>query len=94
MKIKNWGHEYEVKMEKTNYCNNGNLAIKLMCFNSREPYGSLTVNFDEKLPEDYAYVDVNNIPNAEAFIAENNLGEFAGKYMFSGFCAYPLYKFF
>ena len=52
------------------------------------------MNFDEKLPEDYAYVDTNNMPNAEQFIEENKLGEFVGKYKMSGFCCYPLYKFY
>lgn len=98
MKIKGWNQEYEVKIEKTKYMNNGNLAISLICYDDEykywEPYGILTVNFDEKLPEDYAYVDTNNMPNAEQFIEENKLGEFVGKYKMSGFCCYPLYKFY
>ena len=43
---------------------------------------------------EYAYVDTNNMPNAEDFINENKLGEFAGEYKNSGFCWYPLYKFY
>ena len=97
MKISNWGCEYEVKAEKTQYMN-GNLAIQLMCYDDEydfwEPYGNLTVNFDEKLPDGYAYVDTNNMPNAEQFIKKYNLGVHQGKYKYSGFCAYPLYKFF
>lgn len=97
MKISNWGHEYEVKLEKVQY-RNGNLAIQLMCYDDEynfwEPYGNLTVNFDEKLPDGYAYVDTNNMPTAEQFIKEYNLGVHQGKYKHSGFCAYPLYKFF
>ena len=98
MKIKGWDKEYEVKIEESRYMNNGNLAISLMCyddeFNFWEPYGRLTVNFDEKLPANHAYVDTNNMPNAEDFINENKLGEFTGKYKISGFCCYPLYKFY
>ena len=97
MKISNWGMEYEVTINKTNYTN-GNLAIQLMSYDEEydfwEPYGNLTVNFDEKLPDGYAYVDTNNMPSAERFIKENNLGVHQGKYKYSGFCAYPLYKFF
>ena len=97
MKISNWGHEYEVKVEKTQYMN-GNLAIQLMYYDDEygfwEPYGNLTVNFDEKLPNGYAYVDTNNMPNADQFIEEYNLGVHQDKYKCSGFCAYPLYKFF
>lgn len=96
MKIANWGKEYEVRINKTKYYN-GDLAITLDCYDEEygfwEPYGNLTVNFDEKLPDGYAYVDTNNMPMAEAFIGEYELGEFAGKYMSSGYCTYPLYKF-
>lgn len=98
MKINNWGKEYEVQMEKTSYKNNGNLAIVLTCYDSEydcwEPYGNLTVNLNNKLPANMAYVDVNNMPNAEEFITENNLGEDTGDIGFSGFCCYPLYKFY
>lgn len=98
MKIKGWDQEYEVKIEKSEYISNGNLAVSLMCyddeFNFWEPYGTLTVNFDEKLPANHAYVDTNNMPNAEDFINKNKLGEFTGKYKNSGFCWYPLYKFY
>lgn len=97
MKIKGMFAEYEVKAEKTEYYN-GNFAMVLYCHDDEydfwEPYGNLTVNFEEKLPENHAYVDVNNIPNAEAFIAEYKLGEPLGEFKMSGFCCYPLYKFY
>ena len=67
MKIMGWGREYEVTVNKTKYTN-GNLAIQLMCYDDEydfwEPYGNLTVNLDVKLPDGYAYVDVNNMPTA------------------------------
>jgi len=97
MKIKGLFQEYEVKVNKTQYYN-GNLAITLDCYDDEynfwEPYGNLTVNLDKKLPPNQAYVDTNNMPNAEAFIAEYNLGEPTGEYGFSGFCCYPLYRFY
>ena len=97
MKIKGWMQDYEVKIEKSTYFTNGNLAVYLLSYDEEykcwEPYGSLTVNFEEKLPYGYAYVDTNNMPNAEAFIMEYNLGVFQGKWKTSGFCMYPLYKF-
>ena len=79
-------------MEKTSYYNNGNLAIQLMC--DEGPFAMLTVNLNTKLAADEAYVDINNCPWAEAFIEENNLGKDTGKVGFSGFCCYPLYKFY
>lgn len=98
MKIKGYSQEYEVKVNKVTYDSNGNLAVVLDCYDEEfkcwEPYGNLTVNLQEKLPDNYGYIDVNNIPNAEEFIEENHLGEFTGEYGFSGFCCYPLYKFY
>lgn len=91
MKINNHGKEYNVTIEKTHYLD-GNFAISLICGNF-EPYGNLTVNLGERLPENMAYVDTNNMPDAERFIKDNDLGTFAGKKKQSGFCEYPLYKF-
>ena len=92
MKVTSWGEEYEVTVEKTKYGNNGNLAIQLWCDDG--PFATLTVNLNKKLKEGYAYVDINNCPWAEEFIEKNHLGEFADDFGFSGFCIYPLYKFF
>lgn len=91
MKIKNWGEEYEVTARKAKYYN-GNLAITLTCDNG-EPYGTLTKNLDEILAFDKAYVDTNNLPDAERFIKDNNLGKFTGVTQKCGYCEYPLYAF-
>ena len=45
------------------------------------------------MDESSSFVDTNNCPWAEDFIAEYELGEFANAYQQSGFCTYPLYKF-
>ena len=95
MKIKNAydpSKEYEVKIERTRYANNNNLAVQLICEDG-EPYGMLTVNLDSNLPEDMAYVDTNNIPDAEDFIERNGLGTKTNFTKVSGFCIYPLYRF-
>lgn len=87
-----YGTYSDIEMEKTEYRNNGNLAIQL--YSEKEgPFATLTVNLNEKLPKGYAYVDTNNCPWAREFIAENHLGVFTGEYGFSGFCSYPLYRF-
>ena len=97
MKISNWGNEYEVRIKEAEYYN-GNLAIMLECYDGEygfwEPYGNLTVNFEDPLPDGYAYVDTNNMPNAEEFINKYNLGEHTGECKASGYCTYPLYKFY
>lgn len=73
---------------------NYNLAIRLWT-DDGEPWCTLTVNLPgaEDLPADYAYVDVNNFPEAEEFIKKYNLGEPTGLTKQSGFVVYPLYKF-
>lgn len=59
------------------------------------PYCDITVNLpDETLTgESYAFVDTNNAPFLPRFLAENGLAEPTGLFGFSGFCAYPEYRF-
>ena len=74
MKITQYGQTYEVTAKRTRYMNNGNLAIILTCEDGTA-YGNLTVNLTNySLPEDMAYVDTNNMPQAEEFIKANGLG--------------------
>lgn len=40
-----------------------------------------------------SFVDTNNCPWAEDFIKEYHLGAPTGLFEYSGYCAYPLYKF-
>lgn len=98
MKVKTYFGEYEVEMERSTYFNNKSLAIQLTCIDEeygfKEPFAMLTVNLDDGMANDeYAYVDTNNCPWAEEFIEENNLGSPTGIMGFSGYCAYPLYRF-
>ena len=92
MKVMSYGAVYEVFPKRTTYVNNGNLAVVLKDENDG-PFATLTVNLSEKLAEDCAYVDTNNCPFAERFILGNKLGEPTGRFGFSGYCCYPLYKF-
>ena len=83
---------YNVKVVRDNYVNNQSLAIMLLEKNG-EPFADLTVNIDGIADGTMAYVDTNNNSWAEKFIEENGLGVKTGAMGFSGFCAYPLYKF-
>lgn len=83
---------YEVQPVKTEY-GNGNLAIELVDLGDNELFTVLTVNLNEVLLPNQAYVDINNNPEAEQFIVENGLGKATGKTSTSGFCTYPLYEF-
>lgn len=93
MKINNHGIDYEVEVMKTKYIN-GNLAVLLIDSKDGQPYGNLTINLGDKLDDNEAYVDVNNMPDAERFIIDNRLGERTNMIKPSGFCVYPLYKFY
>ena len=53
----------------------------------------MTVNLGDTTPNYCAYVDTNNLPDAETFIADNELGTFTGFVKRSGYCEYPLYMF-
>ena len=52
----------------------------------------MTVNLDEKLAEDEAYVDLNNWPDAAEIINTYKLGKCVGAAS-SGYCMYPRVKF-
>ena len=90
-----YGETYKVDVLHEHYTTNGNLALVVM-YKSGDLAGEddvITVNFEEKLPDDQAYLDTNNCPWALSFIRENRLGKFAGYVGLSGYCEYPLYEF-
>lgn len=82
----------KIKVYKGKY-NNSRLAIQLG--ESYDPYAILTVNLTSSpiSGPDCAYVDTNNLPEAEKFIKARGLGEPTGMMAASGFCTYPEYKF-
>lgn len=89
-----YGGEYQVSLEINTYLNNGCMYIGLVEQGEYpEPYGDLTVNLEGKAPDYCGYVDLNNMPELERFIEDNNLGGFTGLTRRSGFCEYPLYMF-
>ena len=74
---------------------NGAMFIGLMCNEDgyEEPFGNVTVNFPGATPNYCGYLNVNNMPDIEKFITDNDIGEFTGFTQRSGFCEYPLYLF-
>lgn len=91
MKVTSWGTTHNVKAKISEYRNNGNLYIGL--HTKYEPYADLTVNIEKLSEKDEAAVDTNNCPWAEELIDKYELGLFTGRYLRSGFCSYPVYKF-
>ena len=74
---------------------NGAMFIGLMCNEDgyEEPFGNVTVNFPGATPNYCGYLNVNNMPDIEKFITDNDIGEFTGFTQRSGFCEYLLYLF-
>ena len=89
------GDELDVKIEINRYLKNGCLYIGLLnkTEDGWEPYGDITVNLREGAPDYCGYIDTNDLPEIEAFIKENGIGEFTGLVQRSGFCTYPMYLF-
>ena len=69
------------------------MFIGLMCNEDgyEEPFGDVTVNLSVAAPNYCGYLSVNDMPDIEKFITDNDLGEFTGFTQRSGFCEYPLY---
>ena len=72
------------------YSRNNNTAISLDCNEGK--FATITVNFNENLDEDMAYLDTNNCSWVEDIMKKYCLGEPTVKYKQRGFCIYPLYK--
>ena len=60
-----------------------------------EVFGVITVNLESStdLPADEQYVDVNNFPQIENWLIDNNLASPLGRTETSGRVNYPLYRF-
>lgn len=84
---------YNVTIKTGKYLYGDNLSIELIT-DFAEPFARLTVNLPEwTLPNNIAFVDTNNCPWAEKFIADNKLGRPTGIKAASGYCVYPQYRF-
>lgn len=92
-KVETYFGTYNVTIETSTYYCGDNLAISLITEDG-EPFARLTVNLAEwTLPNDKAFIDTNNCPWAEKFIADNKLGRPTGITGTSGYCTYPQYRF-
>lgn len=89
------GKTYPVTLQFSKYTVNDKLAVQLIDAAAPwSPFATLTVNLSDPRQNDtLAFVDTNNCPWAEEFLADNHIAENTGISMPSGFCMYPLYKF-
>ena len=87
--------ETQVTLDIQQYMNNKAMYIGRMCNEDGydEPFGDVTVNLSVAAPNYCGYLNVNDMPDIEKFITENELGEFTGFTQRSGYCEYPLYLF-
>ena len=87
-------HGTEVSLKKTEYRNNGTVAL-LLNNTDGELYAVATVNLCHPLQSDsMAFLDENNLPGIGKWIEKNHLGMRMGVIAQSGFCSYPLYTLF
>lgn len=87
---------HRLVLQRRKYVHGGSLAVEALekDYGCWVPYGSLTVFLEgQKLADDEAFLDVNNFPDVERFVALYGLAKPTGRLGFSGFCVYPLYKF-
>ena len=84
----------EVTIQYSKYCEGDKLAVVLLD-KYEQMYGVLSVNLiDEQLTnKNCAFIDTNNVPQAEEFLKKYNIAKPTGKFGFSGFCTYPEYEF-
>ena len=87
--------ETQVTLDIQQYMNNKSMYIGLMCreYGYDEPFGDVTVNLSFEALDYCGYLNVNDMPDIEQFITDNELGEFTGFTQRSGYCEYPLYMF-
>jgi len=84
----------EVFVKYSKYMEGNRLALALFD-EDKSLYAVLTVNlpYEQLSDEHCAFIDINNLPDAEEFIEKYNLAKPTGRYGFSGFCMYPEYRF-
>ena len=69
--------ETQVTLDIQQYMNNKAMYIGLMCNEDGydEPFGDVTVNLSVAAPNYCGYLNVNDMPDIEKFITENELGD-------------------
>ena len=89
-----WATYRDCFLQVRRYADNNHVALSVF---SKEdgPIANITVNLDEMnyLPENFAYVDTNNFPEAEDVIRKLDIGVNIGIPARSGYCEYQLYAF-
>ena len=101
MKIYKYRSHYEtygIAVYKASYQLDDSLAIVAIIASGPEKenlFAHITVNLrDNKLKENQAYADTNNLPDIANWLEEKGLAKNTGKTKQIGFCTYPLMEFY
>lgn len=87
---------YKIALKVASYEHGGNLAIEMIDWTDGEPelWDVLTVNLPEKIEQDCAFIDVNNLGDEILpWLEKNDLAKPTGRMMKSGYVEYPEYRF-
>lgn len=95
------GTELDAYFKKDTYCfkKQNRMYLGMLTidpdFGFLEPFCDVTVNLPREMltGKNCAFVDTNNAPFLPRFLVENGLAEPTGNFGFSGYCAYPEYRF-
>lgn len=94
-----YGTICKLKLYRTMYQNNGNLAIVSLIAETTDDlyegqtFGTLTVNTDRKLPNNMACLDINNVPGIDKTLVEAGLATRTELTINpGGFVDYPVYR--
>lgn len=81
-------------LAKSSYVDNKTLAVVLKCDNGDNLVITVNLEWGFVINPRQQYVDTNNCPGIEEFLAENGIAKkIPNCEMQSGFCIYPLYEF-
>ena len=84
----------QVTLRKAAYRFGNTLAVIMDEVESGDEYGTITVNLSHDIQDGYAaFVDTNNIPGIDTWLAEQGIARNTGILGRSGFCTYPLMLF-
>ena len=93
MKLNYYNRTFDVRLQVDKYVNNQNLAIVVFDKeNDFYPFAYLTINTGISLPDNLAFVDVDDCKWAEEFIEKYKLGKSTGEFITFRNDDYPLSK--
>lgn len=91
--------EMDVSLTTDRYVHGNGLYVGMYYFDEEdqfwEPWADISVNLPHEALTDMncAFIDVNNAGTLPSFLVENGLAKPTGRFGYSGYCAYPEFRF-